>query len=105
MHILPIETRKGVYDIFIVLEEHNLERMKAADPAQVALSKFPPVWQGKKLERVIVCYADDADVRRAVTLISGGHVLEALQYLTRGFKFDPKKGDSDAPYMSIRPGA
>src|SRR6185295_12399474 len=100
MHLLPIETRKGVYDIFIVLEEHNLERMKAADPAQVALGKFPPVWQDKKLERVVICYASDVDVGRAVKLISGGHVLEALQYLTRGFKFDPKKGDNDEAYIS-----
>lgn len=102
MHILPFETRPGVYDVFIVLEEKNLERMKAHDPAQVAFGKFPPNWHSKKLERVIICYADPLDIERVIKLMRGGHVLEGMQYLTRGFKFDPKAGDSDRPYTSLK---
>lgn len=92
MILIPIETEKHDADAaIIVVSEANLERMRAADPVELDLSKC-----GHTLinPRIMICVERENDPRMAA-LMNAGDLAGVIAYLTRGFKFRPEKGDHD----------
>lgn len=100
MKIVPFQVGPDSCNVFVILEDDNIERMKQYDPAQVALAKLPPVWQRLRVDTIIVGYANAQDLERVRSLMQTGEGASALSYLSRGFKFKPASGDHDAPYRS-----
>lgn len=99
MQLIPFEVEKGRYNVFVVLEDANVYRiLKDYDPAQFSVLKLPPEWQARKLDTVIIGYANPQDLERVAKLIAQGDATAALAYLSRGFTFRPEAGDNDAPY-------
>lgn len=100
MQIIPFMVDEGHFNIFVVLEDENLRRMKAYDPAQFALDKLPGEWRSRKLNVVIIGYATPADLAHVKHLADAGVPDAVLVFLSRGFAFRPDLGDSDKPYES-----
>lgn len=102
MQLIPFVTEQGRYNVFVVLEDTNVERIKGHDPAQFSTAKLPPEWRARKLDTVIIGYANPHELDRVRTLIAQGNAASALEYLSRGFAFRPDKGDNDSPYEGPR---
>lgn len=100
MQIIPFQTGPASYNIFVVLEDDNLARLREYDPAQLGLEKLPAKWNALRLGTVIIGYATQHDIAQVHFLLHEGEVKRALELLSRGFVFDPTRGDSDAPYRS-----
>lgn len=99
MQIIPFEIDHQHYNVFIVLEKDNLERIMVNDPAQFALAKLPVPWADKKLHTVLIGYCAPEDIAKLREVKEGsGNVMKLLQWLSRGFKFRPDSGDNDLPY-------
>lgn len=100
MILIPFVVGNGEYNMFIILEDENLRRMADNDPAQVNLWKMPAEFAGLKLRTVILASSNIMDRTKAIGMIQNGQPIEALKYLSRGFKFKPDEGDNDLPYLS-----
>lgn len=100
MQIIPFQTGPASYNIFVVLEDANLARLREYDPAQLGIDKLPAKWASLRLDTVIIGYGDAKDCAQAAFLLHGGEVVKALKFLSRGFVFDPSRGDTDEPYVS-----
>jgi hypothetical protein len=102
MIVIPFEINAQEFNMFVVLENDNLERMKLFDPAQVDLSKLSGNFRHKRLNTLIVGYGTAEDIQRVLALAKEGKVQDGLKYLSRGFAFRPEAGDNDGPYLSLR---
>jgi len=102
MQGIPIR-RKGAkeYDLFIVLEDENLARMKEYDPAEIEPSNMGAPWNGLRLRRILLCYANPEDAKLLPGLIRDGRGKEVMDILTRGWRFRPELGDHDGPYINM----
>ncbi|HWE51360.1 MAG TPA: hypothetical protein VG273_16330 [Bryobacteraceae bacterium] len=88
------------YSIFVVLDDKNIERILAFDPAQIP---FPlKGWESKKLTRIFIGFADPRALDKATDLLKSGRLDEALHFLSRSFEFRPDLGDHDGPPVSIK---
>jgi hypothetical protein len=102
MLLIPFEVGGGEFSVFVVLEGENLERMKANDPAQINVWKMGEPFARLKLRDVMITSPSADDVAKALVLIRGGQPRKAMEFLSRGFKYQPDRGDSDLPYTSGR---
>lgn len=98
MHLVPFKINDETYNLFIVLEEKNITRMKGYDPAQVNITKMPPEWLGLKLGTIIIGYGTKEDIKQFEHLLNSGAPAAALEWLSRGFAFRPREGDNDEAY-------
>lgn len=103
MMMIPFVVSDDEYSVFVILEKENVERMRDNDPAQINIWKMPDQLRKRRLRDVILASPSSEDVAKAITLVNDGQTQKALTYLSRGFKFKPKEGDSDLPYGAIRP--
>lgn len=97
MLMLPIETRSHVNDmLIIVLDSVNIQRLREADPAEIDTKVC-----GKQLVNptVMVCYEEPTP--QFNRLMQGNDIKAILEYLGRGWKFQPDKGDHDRGPESI----
>lgn len=102
MICIPFSLNAKEYNIFVALDDSNLIRVRHYDPAQLDVVSMGPAFRHKRLVKVIIGYADTADVQKITALINDGKPAEALEYLSRGFAFRPDQGDYDGPPMSLR---
>ena len=96
--LIPFEIGGGKFSVFVILESENLTLMSANDPAQLNMWKFPLPYSRLTLCNVIVATPTAEDTTKAIGMIRGGQPKQALEYLSRGFKFKPEAGDNDLPY-------
>lgn len=100
MLAIPLQCDPLSYDLFIVLEDENIERIKAYDPGEMITSNLADVWQKLKVRNIILLYATTEEAQRIGGAASLEDVIAQLKNLSRGFKYRPDKGDSNAPYQS-----
>src|SRR5262245_19621931 len=100
MLTIPLRINPQEYLLFIALQDANIERIKAYDPAEVVPAKFGGEWKNLKLKEIHITYATADDERMITALCKEGKVKEALQHLCRGFKYKPTMGDHDGMYGS-----
>jgi len=97
MIVIPLVCGEAEMDICIVLEDENLQRIRAYDPAEVVRSAMGP-WADHAIRNVIVTYATPADMVTVNILMEQQSIGAAMQYLARGFRYRPDRGDTDQPY-------
>jgi hypothetical protein len=97
MYTVPFQINSREYSIFIVLEDENIERMKAYDPAQLNLITMGPHWKHLRIRDIHVGYAAAADIKLVTDLIQDNKAAEALAFLSRGFRRE--LGDNEPPYL------
>lgn len=99
MMMIPFQVGADEYSVFVILEAENVRRMAENDPAQINVWKMPDEFTRLKLRDVIISTPSPEDIAEAVLLIRSGKSQQALEFLSRGFKFKPKEGDNDLPYQ------
>ena len=103
MFCLPIQVSDNEYAVYVFLEDENLERMRAYDPAVVTTQAFGGRFASLRCKEVVVGYATAEDLNIVMGMCSEGKVKDALRHLTRGFRYRPDQGDHDGPYLSLKP--
>jgi hypothetical protein len=90
--------RNGRVDLMIVLDEISVARIKAYDPAEVIWTQLPVDYSTRSPATIAVSYATAAE-QREIELLSQSDPenwkQKAFDLLSRGFKFQPEKGDHD----------
>ena len=102
MMVLPFRISDTHYSIFVVLGPENLDRIQRYDPAEVTVNKLGNPFVSLKLKDVIISFATPEEEVKVMELCGSGSPREALQLLSRGFKYRPGQGDYDGPYLSMR---
>lgn len=97
MLVIPFRISEKQYSIFVVLEEENMERLRAYDPAEVIVPQVEErmSFSGGKLKDVVIGYATAKDMDVLKTFFEQNKIREALQYLSRGWRYRPDAGDHD----------
>jgi hypothetical protein len=98
MQLIPFRIDAERYNVFVVLEDDNVKRIKGHDPAQFDVTKLPAEWHALKLNIVLIGYANEHELANVRRMIARGQAAAALEYLSRGFAYRPDQGDNDAPY-------
>jgi|SRR5215471_735312 len=101
MIVIPIPLSPSRYNVFIALEEKNLERMKAHDPAQFEPAKMGLPFSAMELNTILIGYATQDDIEEARKMVAEGKGHEIPRRMSRGFQFRPEAGDSDGPYKKV----
>jgi hypothetical protein len=100
MLALPIETPGHKHDMLIlILDGDNIARMRAADPAELALRDC-----GKHLVNPTVLLCLEEDQRALTPLLHAGDLQAIIRYLKRGWQFRPDRGDHDRGPEPLRGG-
>lgn len=95
MRSMPLIVNERCYDLFIILEQDNLERIKSYDPAEVLTANFPAEITDRKVRTVVILYATDDDMRVVMHFCERGDPTGALRYLSQGFRWRPELGGRD----------
>lgn len=106
MFVIPFQINDKEFALLVCLEDKNLERIRAYDPAEVNLSRMNGIvkWQGLQLRDVIIAYATDADFDRMQEMLAAqAPIADVLRFFTRGYRYRPEEGDRDGLYVSISP--
>jgi hypothetical protein len=101
MFAIPMKVSATHYDLFLCLEDENIERIKAYDPAEVLTSLMGEPWNGMLVRGFIVTYAAPGELAEVTRLCNEGRAEAALRLLSRGWKYRPDQGDSDDTYSRM----
>lgn len=98
MLILPIESPDHQDDhLIVILNEHSLERMQAADPAEIKLRET-----GKRLVNPTITLCFEKSSPELAKLLHSGNLPRIIAFLRRGWKFRPELGDHDHGPRSLK---
>jgi hypothetical protein len=94
---IPFVVDSDHYSVIVILQNHNLTRIAAYDPAEVPMSAVSrsPIVDGRRLRDVIITYATDEEAHEVQRLARQGDFFEALRLVTRGYRFQPDRGDGE----------
>lgn len=92
---LPVIINESCYDLFIILDEDNVARMKAYDPAEVVTGNFSAKFMEHKVRNIILMYGTAKEIELFTRMCQAGEVRGALRLLSRGYRWRPESGDQD----------
>jgi len=98
MHCIPAIVSEHDYDLFVILQDDNIARIKTYDPAEILTASFPQSHQARKIRNVVIMYATEKEVAKVIAMCEAGDLNNALKYLSRGWVFRPECGDNNDPY-------
>lgn len=101
MMTFPLQLTQDEYDLVIILEDENIERLKKYDPAEIVgknLGSFAKL----KIRNIQICYATPEETMEISNCHTIGEVAKAIRKLGRGFRYRPELGDSDSAYQTPR---
>lgn len=101
MMLIPCESKDGTLDLWVILLDANVGRIKAYDPAEVNVDKLPPPYKGLPIKSIMICYATDDEAAKVMALIRAGRLKDALRLVSRGWVYRPDQGDDDSQYRSM----
>ena len=97
---LPVKVSDTEMDLFVILEDDNIERIKQHDPAEIVRRNLGPMSRFT-IRNVVIAYAGKEDLATVMPMFENGNPNEAMRHLSRGFRFRPDSGDHDGKYESI----
>lgn len=100
MMTLPLRISETEIDVFVILEDDNIERIRKYDPAEI-VRKNTGQFANLAIRNVVIMYASKADIATIMPMFENGNPRQALQYLSRGWKYRPDSGDHDGDYESL----
>lgn len=98
MTIIPAQSGAKTYQLFVVLEDENLERIKQHDAAQVR-PNLGNIWDALTLTDVWLCYISKEEQPEFRQLIEERNFAAVIKLLMAGWKHRPELGDSDTIQM------
>ncbi len=102
MIAIPLSLTAAHYDLFLVFEHEDMERIKAYDPADISTQKFGEQYRNKQIRSIVIMFATKEEMKRLAdrsNTLDG--LLQELKQLARGWKYQPDKGDNDLPYQNV----
>lgn len=93
MYLLTSKTRDAGVVLVVVLEEDNIDRIKQQDPVELKLSEIFKI--DAKPDDIGITYLNAEDIETLKNLMQSGLVGDAFKFATRGWKFQPQRGDHD----------
>jgi hypothetical protein len=103
MICIPFTVKPGIYDIMVVLEQENIDRIKEYDPAMIPLDDFPEPFKSMQLSEVHITFGNKEDLAFCMAQEQGPAGLKiVLEHLTRGWKYKPEQGDNDQGPQQVR---
>lgn len=89
--------RNGTVDLLIVLAEENIERIHQYDPVEITWSQMPSEVSMRRPGAIGITYASAEEQKQIEQdSVSDPKWKETwFERLTRGWKFQPDKGDHD----------
>lgn len=93
MQCIPVIVSEDSYDLFIILEEENVVRMKAYDPPEILTTALPTECLARKVNNIVLMYATDRDLTAVIAACAVGDVRTALRILSRGYQWRPDRGE------------
>jgi len=100
MITIPLQLSTTEYDLFIVLEDDNIDRIvKDRDPAEIRSSAMGS-FARKKIRNINIVYATPEEAKLLPTCRTVGEVAKFLMNLGRGWSFRPEMGDNDEAYQT-----
>lgn len=101
MMSIPIRRSAHTFDLVIILECDNVDRMRAQDPCEVDIGKFPAMYHSMRIQGVLVAYATPEESIQISVMAGRQDVESIMKLLLRGWKFQPELGDQDGPYETL----
>lgn len=103
MILIPFSRKSGEYELFIILLEENIERLKRYDPVSINMKDVRMgAFASGTLMNVYVGYSTAEDLETAKVMSDAGELAEMLAFLTRGWELRPDLGDHDVPGLSLK---
>lgn len=103
MIAIPLQRDSKSYDVILVLEKENIDRMMAYDPMQFRIGELPEPYSKLRCGQIRMLYATGEEMRH---LMENSHdfqsMIACLKHLERGWKFRPEMGDGEQPFSDIR---
>lgn len=94
--VMPAKRHDGRWDLFIILSQKSIDRIKEYDPAELELDKMPEELtdEYKSPERIFVAYATWDEMQKILKAYKEGKgVHSTMRMLLRGRKNRPEMGD------------
>lgn len=86
MLLIPLQTKPGIYDLFIVLLEDNMKYLRRGHPEPVTKDMIQGV-AGMNMENAWIRYATGAEVEHIMFLSAdAGNPAELIKFLLRGLQ-------------------
>lgn len=99
MMTVPLQIDAVHFDLFVILEDENIERIKNYDPAELVGKSLGSPWIYLRIRNVIILYATADETRRLSECANKPATVDMLRHLSRGWEHRPDKGDSDESYQ------
>lgn len=97
MTILPFKCSPREFNLILIMEKANIDRILSRDPAIVDLAKLPKIWNQCRLRHILICFANPAEIH-AFAAVAKDDLPKAINILKKGLTF--KLEDNDLPYQS-----
>lgn len=96
--------RKGstTFDVVLVMDDSNVDRMKLSDPVEFDVRLLPQVYHVQQVRRVIIAFETPENTAKLLEMLKADRIREALAFVVRGWKYKPEQGDVDAPYLDMK---
>lgn len=103
--VVPFAVSETEYNLLVVMQADNIQRLRDYDPAEVPLQHLPDdVCGNRKLKNVILAYATTEEVNAMLAdAVVGGALEPHFKKLSRGWKYRPELGDSEKPPIQFKP--
>lgn len=102
MRTIPIRISDTDYQIFYILGEQNISRIKAKDPSELVIENLGPPWNSMRLSQIILMYATEQEIAKLDQCRSFSDIQAMLKELSSGWKYCPELGDYDGQYKRIK---
>lgn len=98
MYAIPYQVKPDEFNLFIVIDDENIRRIKEYDPADIRLKNgLPEPWKSMKLNAIQIGYATDRELMDIVAdRDKNVPIKDVLTKLSRGWKVEP--GDKGGPW-------
>jgi hypothetical protein len=90
MLLVPLEVDKKVFDLFIILEDENLSRMRDNDPGEIKFP-LPEPWASLAIRNIQLCHVSNQDMPKLMAI--GRDPNKIARFLMRGWKRRPEDHD------------
>lgn len=89
------------YTLCIILQQGNIDRIKAYDPAEIDVEDFPREIRRLDIKNIQIMYATKEEMDEFIAHPDQTYPL--LKKLARGWQYRPDLGDHDNPPESLGP--
>jgi hypothetical protein len=100
MLAIPLQVDAACYDLFVVMKDENIDRLKRYDPAEIVGKNLGMPWQVLRIRNIVILYATYEETQRLVSLTNKEDVVKQLKELSRGWAYRPDRGDNDGQYQN-----